>query len=153
MTTLRLLLVAILLAGCATVPPMEPLDVTLADITAGQMSLLEQEYQVKLRVQNPNNFDIAVDGAAYQIELNGKSFAKGVARKSVTIPKYGDVVIEGTCVSDLSGILGQISQFSTGGPPEKFSYRVKGNLGRSGGGSIPFEKTGEIDLAGFSLAN
>lgn len=143
-----LLLSSVLLIGCATTPKVEPLEVTLSDVVPGQMSILEQEYQVKLRVQNPNNFDIALDGAAYQIELNGKSFAKGVARRSITVPKYGDAIIEGNCISDLTGLLSQISQL-TKGVPEKFRYRIKGKLGRSDGSSIPFDKVGEIDLAGL----
>jgi LEA14-like dessication related protein len=143
-----LLLPSMLLIGCATTPKMEPLEVTLSDIVPGQMSILEQEYQVKLRVQNPNNFDIPLEGAAYQIELNDKSFAKGVARQSVTVPKYGDATIDGTAISDLSGVLSQITQL-TKGTPEKFRYRIKGKLGRSDGSSIPFEKVGEIDLAGL----
>jgi LEA14-like dessication related protein len=153
MTALRLLLSSMLLLGaCATTPTMEPLDVTLSDVTPGQVSILEQQYQVKLRVQNPNNFDIDIDGASYQIELNGKAFAKGVARQSVTIPKYGDAIIEGTCVSDLSDILGQVSEFTKagGGAPQKFSYRIKGKLGRSTGSKIPFERKGEVDLAGLT---
>jgi LEA14-like dessication related protein len=148
MRPFRLLLASIFLLGCATTPKVEPLDVTVSDVVPGQMSIFEQEYQVKLRVQNPNNFDIALDGAAYQIELNGKAFARGVARQSVTVPKYGDAIIDGTCISDLSAVLGQISQL-TKGPPEKFRYRIKGKLGRSDGTSIPFEKVGEIDLAGL----
>ena len=148
MRRFSLLLSSLLLIACATTPKMEPVEVTLSDLVPGQMSILEQEYQVKLRVQNPNNFDIALDGAAYQIELNGKAFAKGVARQSVTVPRYGDAIIEGTCISDLSGVLSQISQL-TKGAPEKFSYRIKGKLGRSDGSSIPFEKVGEVDLAGL----
>jgi LEA14-like dessication related protein len=150
MTRFPLLLWPLLLLGCATTPKMEPLEVTLSDVVPGQMSILEQEYQVKLRVQNPNNFDIALDGAAYQIELNGKAFAKGVARQSVTVPKYGDATLEGTAISDLSGVLSQISQM-TKGAPEKFRYRLKGKLGRSDGSSIPFDRVGEIDLAGLGL--
>jgi len=148
MLRFRFLPVLLLLTGCATGPKMEPLEVTLSDIVPGQMSLLEQEYQVKLRVQNPNNFDIELDGMAYQVELNGKGFGKGVARQSVTVPKYGDTVIEGTCISDFAGVLNQISRF-TQGAPEKFSYRIKGKLGRSNGTSIPFDKVGEVDLAAF----
>jgi hypothetical protein len=46
------------LAGCAAAPRMEPLDVTLSEIGPAQMGILEQQFQVKLRVQNPNNFDV-----------------------------------------------------------------------------------------------
>jgi LEA14-like dessication related protein len=149
---LRALAAALTLAalcGCATVPELEPLDVTLSDIVPTQMGLLEQEYQVKLRVQNPNNSDVRLEGAAYQIELNNKPFAKGVAKQSVTVPKFGEAVIEGTAVSDLSGVLGQIAQLQSGAP-EKLAYRVMGKLGRSDGSSIPFDRVGEVDLAGLS---
>jgi LEA14-like dessication related protein len=85
---------------------MEPLDVTLSDITPGQMGMLEQQFQVKLRVQNPNNFDVPLEGVAYQIELNDKAFAKGVGQQSVTVPKFGDAVLDVTAVSSLSSVLG-----------------------------------------------
>ena len=54
-----------LLAGCAGMPgQMEPLNVTLSDVRPLQVGLLEQEYAMKLRVQNPNNREIALQGKA-----------------------------------------------------------------------------------------
>ena len=142
-------LVFTLLAGCATTPKMEPLDVTLSDIAPGQMGILEQQFQIKLRVQNPNNFDIPLDGVACQIELNDKSFAKGVGKQSVTVPKFGDTVLDLTAVSSLSDVLGQVSQLTQGGP-DKLRYRVKGKLYRADGTSIPFDQLGEIQLSGLA---
>jgi LEA14-like dessication related protein len=137
------------LAGCATTPKMEPLGVTLSDIVPAQMGILEQQFQVKLRVQNPNNFDIPLEGVSYRIDLNGKPFAKGVGKQSVTIPKFGEEVLDVTAVSGLSGVLAQFAQLQKG-PPEKLSYRVKGTLFRTDGSSIPFDQVGEVDLAGLS---
>ena len=142
-------LVLTLLVSCATTPKMEPLDVSLSDITPGQMDILEQQYQVKLRVQNPNNFDIPLEGVAYQIELNDKAFAKGVGQQSVTVPKFGEAVLDVTAVSSLSGVLAQLSQL-TQGTPEKLRYRVKGKLYRADGTSIPFDQLGEIQLSGLT---
>jgi len=139
-------LVFTLLAGCATTPKMEPLDVTLSDITPGQMGILEQQFQVKLRVQNPNNFDVPLDGVACQIELNDKAFAKGVGQQSVTVPKFGEAVLDVNAVSSLSGVLAQLSQ----GGPDRLRYRVKGKLYRTDGTSIPFDQLGEIQLSGLA---
>jgi LEA14-like dessication related protein len=140
---------ALLLCGCATLPGgLEPLDVTLADLVPAQMGLMEQEYAVKIRVQNPNKADIPLAGLSYQIELNGKPFAKGVAKADTTVPGFGDVVLEGKAVSTLTGILDQVAALSKGAP-EKFSYRLKGKLAPREGASIPFDQTGEVDVAGL----
>jgi LEA14-like dessication related protein len=138
-----------LLVGCASTPKMEPLDVTLSDIVPAQMGILEQQYQVKLRVQNPNNFDIPLEGVAYQIDLNDKAFAKGVGQQSVTVPKFGEAVLDVTAVSSLSGVLAQLSQLTQGGP-DKLRYRVKGKLYRADGTSIPFDQLGEIQLSSLA---
>lgn len=141
---------AMLLAGCASVPGgLEPLDVSLADLAPAQMGLMEQEYAVRIRVQNPNKVDIPLAGLSYQIELNGKPFAKGVAKADTTVPGFGDVVLEGKAVSNLTGILDQVAALSKGAP-EKFSYRLKGRLAPREGASMPFDQRGEVSLVGLT---
>ena len=93
---------------------MEPLSVTLSDIQPGEMGLLEQEYLIKIRVQNPNNVEIPVSGLSYRIELNGKYFAKGVSKQDVTIPAFGEVVLDATAIGSLSGIMLQGDRVTVG---------------------------------------
>lgn len=139
--------VALSLSGCAGVPSgLEPLGVTLADIVPAQMGLIEQEYAIKIRVQNPNKADIALAGLAYQIELNGKPFARGVARVDTTVPGFGDVLLDGKAVSSLTGILDQVRALSKGAP-ERFSYRLRGKLTPREGVPISFDQKGEVALA------
>ncbi len=135
------------LAGCANVPGrLEPLSVTLSDIRPESVGLLEQEYAVKIRVQNPNQAGVALTGLSYQIDLNGKPFAKGVSRQDVTVPGFGEVVLEGKAVGSLSGILGQIGELQKG--RERVTYRLFGKLGVRGGSAIPFDSQGAIELPG-----
>jgi LEA14-like dessication related protein len=129
---------------------MEPLSVTLSDIQPGQMGLLEQEYLIKIRVQNPNNVEIPVTGLSYRIELNGKSFAKGVSKQDVTVPAFGEVLLDATAVGGLSGIITQIAQFQKG-VPDKVSYRLSGKLA-STSSSYPFDVVDNIELAGLTGA-
>jgi LEA14-like dessication related protein len=139
-------LTGVMLAGCATLPGgMEPLSVTLADIAPGQMGLMEQEYAVKIRVQNPNQVDIPLAGLSYEVELNGKPFARGVSRADTTVPGFGEVLLDAKAVSSITGLLDQVVVLRKGAP-EKFSYRLKGRLTAAKGSSIPFDQKGVVDL-------
>jgi LEA14-like dessication related protein len=138
------LLSLMIVAACSTLPPnANRLDVTLSDITPTEIGLLEQQYQVALRVQNPSDSPVVIDGFAYQIEINGKPFARGVSDESATVPRFGQVVLSAKAVSSLSAVVDQIRKLK-GGPPSALRYRVTGRFGLSGGGSIPFDQRGEI---------
>jgi LEA14-like dessication related protein len=144
-------MLALLTACAGGSPKMEPLSVTLSDIQPGQMGLLEQEYLIKIRVQNPNNTEIPVIGLSYRIELNGKSFAKGVSKQDITIPAFGEVVLDATAVGGLSGILNQVAQLQKG-VPDKVSYRLSGKLA-SASWSYPFDSVDNIELPGLAGAS
>ena len=139
-------LVASVLSGCAgTAPRLEPLAVTLADIRPVQIGLFEQEYAIRIRVQNPNAASVRIDGLSYQIDLNGESFAKGVSRQSTSVPGFDEVVLDATAVGNPESIITQFARIQRGGAPEAFSYRLQGKLG-SGQATIPFESQGKIEL-------
>lgn len=141
-----------LLTACAGSPSrMEPLSVTLSDIQPGQMGLLEQEYLIKIRVQNPNNVEIPVTGLSYRIELNGKSFAKGVSKQDITLPAFGEVVLDATAVGGLGGIISQVAQFQKG-VPDKVSYRLTGKLA-STNASYQFDAADSVELAALTGAD
>lgn len=138
------------LSACAGMPVgMEPLSVTLADVRPSQMGLLEQEYMMKLRIQNPNDFDVPLQGVAFDVELNGKTFAKGVSRQDEVVPAFGDVLLEVKAFSSLGDVLNQVSGLRAG-PPERIAYRVQGKLAQTRGMSMPFDSTGSIDLSAFT---
>ena len=139
-------------AGCAGMQPrLEPLSVTLADIQPAQIGLLEQEYAIKIRVQNPNNAQVRIDGLSYQIVLNGDLFAKGVSRQSASVEPFGEVVLDATAVGNLGSIVNQFMKMQKSGPPESFSYRLKGKLA-SGQLSLPFDSQGKIELPALGEA-
>jgi LEA14-like dessication related protein len=135
-------------AGCATVPSgVEPVKVSLADISMLDFGLIEQKLGLKLRIQNPNNVEIPIEGLSYELELNGKSFADGLAHPQTRVPAFGDVVIDSEAVSNLSGLFQQIGQLQK---EQKLHYSLKGKLYSSRlQGSYPFATEGEISLPDF----
>jgi LEA14-like dessication related protein len=132
------------LSACAGWGVREPLNVTIADITPLDMTVLEQRYAVKVQVLNPNDAEITFDGVAFDLEINGKPFARGVSSRGGVVPRFGEAVIEMQVVSGLQNILRQIAQLQKG-DRAGFTYRVKGRLHSTGGlGSIPFHTKGEF---------
>ena len=139
------------LAGCAALPGnMEPLNVTLADVKPGQFGLLEQEYAMKIRVQNPNSREIPLQGLSFAVELNGKDFAKGVSSQNLTIPAFGEVLLDVNAVSTLGSLLSQIAAMRE--EPEQVTYRLQGRLSSSSGSSLPFDSSGSLDLSALTGA-
>ncbi len=144
---LRAVILGILLglSACAAWAIREPLNVTIADITPLDVNLLEQRYAVKVRLLNPNDAEIAFDGVAFELEINGKPFAKGVSDRGGTVPRFGEAVIDMQVVSGLQNVLRQIAELQKG-DRAGFTYRVKGRLHTSGGLSVPFDTKGEFAL-------
>jgi LEA14-like dessication related protein len=120
--------------------------VTVADIRPLDVTLLEQRFGVKVRVLNPNDADIEFDGVVFDLELNGKPFAKGVSNQRGTIPRFGEALIDVNVVSGLSGILRQVNALRSG--RETMTYRLTGRLAGGAFGSVPFETQGELKLFG-----
>jgi LEA14-like dessication related protein len=96
------------LAGCATYPgSIEPVRVSLADISMLEFGLIEQKLGLRLRVQNPNSVAVPIEGLSYELELNGKPFAQGVAHPKTQVPEFGSAEIDTEAVSNLSSLISQ----------------------------------------------
>ena len=135
------------LAGCAWVPGRgEPPSLHIADIKLLNATLFEQQYLLSLRVQNPNDFDLPIEGLSYEIELNDKPFATGASSRAVNVPRYGSALIEVEGISTITDLLRQYKQLAKG-ELTGLRYRLKGKLTLQGSlAKIPFDYKGEIGL-------
>lgn len=134
-------------AACSTMPrDFEPPKVSIVNIMPKDMTLMEQRFDVQLRVQNPNNVDLSINGARFDIELNGKEFGSGMSGQKITIPRFSSEVMTGEVITGLGSILRQTQGFSSGST--KVQYRLKGKAFADSPGTftIPLEDTGDIDL-------
>ncbi len=138
---------AVLLAGCAGLPSgTEAPAVTLSDIGVGGAStLFEQQFNLKLRIQNPNNEELKIDGLAFSLDVDDKPFASGVSSQAVTVPRFASGFMAVDAYSSLGGVVRQISGFLQG-ERRATRYRIKGTLSLAGGLRVPFERSGEFDF-------
>ena len=131
---------ALLLASCAS---MEPLSVTLSSLQIQPSTILEQRFLTTFRIQNPNTFDLDVEGLSFDLEVNDQPLAKGVGKGNVVVPAYGSGVVEAEAITTLAGFARQIQVLTRSGRP-KLSYHLAGKLKvRDRTFSIPFEMRGD----------
>ena len=140
------LFASVIVAGCAGLPPgAEPPAVTIADFGLGNAGLFEQQFNLTLRIQNPNPEEFTVDGIAFDLEINDQPFAKGVGNQVVMVPRYGSGFMPVEAVSTLGGLIRQFRRIAQGEKPA-FKYRIRGSLSIAGGTRVPFEQRGDFDF-------
>jgi len=108
-----LLLLALLLAGCASAPgaPAPPL-VHLSDLRVKDVRLFEQRYTLVLRLENPNPEELSVRGMAYRVLLNDVEVGGGTARTELVIPPYEEALVEVDMTSNLFSLLDRMRGFA-----------------------------------------
>lgn len=146
-----LLLILFMQSGCAglTRKP-EPPVVGLSNIQLGQMTLFEQRYALQLRVQNPNDFALPIQGLQCTLFINEREFASGVSGAAVTVPRFGEALLHVDVVSDLRRVFEQVRDAGNAGP---VSYRLSGKVSVEGFAfSLPFDYRGEFDFKALPAA-
>ncbi len=142
-------LIGALAPACAKAPPpLQTPEVTLAGVSPVALDIFEQRYEVRLRIFNPNRFDVVLAGVRYEIEFNDQVFARGLSDQVVTVQRQGTQVIRVEAISTLADIMRQLQGADAAvGAPEVFRYRVSGTLDlRDYTSPIAFDHRGEIRL-------
>lgn len=88
---LGLLLLVLLISGCSTWFGRdfhEP-EVQLTDVELVYARLLEQEFLLEFRVDNPNDQSLPIRGMTYNLNINGLSLGRGQSNQWLTVPANG----------------------------------------------------------------
>lgn len=120
-------------------------EVSVAGLNLVQLGLFEQRFLLKLRIQNPNDVELPINGLNFEIELNGQAFIKGLSDKAVSVPRFGEAVLEVMATSTLGSTLKQLRDLQKGGR-ERVDYRIVGRINVSGLGNVPFERRGDLQM-------
>lgn len=140
-------LLALLVGGCAAWrQQLEPPILTLAGIQLREVTLFEQRYQLRLRLQNPNETALPISGVHCRLFINEREFAQGVSSAAVEVPRFGEAVLEVDVVSDLRRVFEQLRD-AEGRQAGSVDYRLTGKVALEGRPvTLPFEYRGRFDL-------
>ncbi len=135
------------LIGCSGLfRTMEPPRVNIANVTPREVKLFEQVFDLELRIQNPNESPLSINGLAFELEINDRRFATGVSNENAMVEGFSSLIIHVQAVTTLWGILQQIAQLQQTQAP-LVTYRIKGAI-YSGSPSVkrPFDDRGEFRI-------
>jgi len=148
---LRATFVALLvtMASCSSLGPklMAP-QVSLVGIQIMSADMFAQQFMVRVKVENPNDLEIAVSGIEYEIFLMGDSFAEGAADSSFVLPAKGEAEFDMIVKTNFVSSLGRLVSRTSGGKLEDVPYRVTGKLVLEKGimRTFPFSRAGTVNF-------
>ena len=118
----------------------EPPEVLVRDVTPLEASAFEQRLQIDLRIRNPNDFDLAVTGIDFRLDLNGNRLAHGLGNKELPVPRLSDAVTSVTTSTSTLQVVRQLLSFSGDRP---LTYHVTGVL-HTKDGRLSFDSSGVL---------
>lgn len=132
------------LAACSGLPfnAVAP-KVSVADVAIKSLGLLEQRFDVGLRVSNPNDFDLTVEALEFELEVNGHPFATGLSRTSTRIAATSSTLLRIDAITQSKNLIQQIQALTPESLKEGVPYRIRGRLKTDRSSRwVPFDHAG-----------
>lgn len=141
---LACLIVCLWLAACSTLGLQKP-QVSLVDIRPAASTLLEQNFDLVLRLQNPNRLPLSASGLSFELSVAGEHLANGVSNQAISVPALGESEIKVRVHTSLGSWLKQLGRVLQG--DGKLEYQLQGRLeGLQGIADLPFSSSGAWQL-------
>lgn len=144
--SIPILLLATLIAGCASLGNLEAPELTLVHLQPVEATLFETTLQVQIRIANPNPESITFDGASFKLTLDGYKVGRGMTSESRTIDRFATEVVDVTFHVSNASVLLRLKEILES---KSVSYGVSGKLYLERGGytrKLKVESAGELDL-------
>jgi len=141
-----LALATVPLLGCAlfgpSLEPPEVLLIGLEPLPGAEGGTLEQRFQVQLRILNPNDRSLEIDGVDFTLNVNGRRLARGLGDRHVTVPRLGEGVVHVTASTTLVDWVRQLVGLTTA---TSLRYEIHGRVFLAGSfRGLAFSSAGEI---------
>ena len=145
--TFVLTVMVVTAVACSSMDSLDPLEVTLTDISVPEITVFETTLVAKLRITNPNPEGFAIDGASFKLYLEDKKVGTGTTSETFTVDRLDSTVVDAIFHINNASALLRLRGILDG--DHEVTYGVRGSLftqGKFGTKKIKVEKTGRIDL-------
>ncbi len=99
------LLLVLLLCTAACSSKFERPNLTVVSIEMQHGNLLQQSFQVKFQIQNPNNRALPVSGLHAELNVGGERIASGVSNRAFVVPPLGQSEFDMTITANMALVL------------------------------------------------
>src|SRR5690554_235096 len=142
-------------SGCSTwfSSDFAPPQVQLVDAEVVRARLVEQQFSLRFRIDNPNQHNLPLRGIEYQVELNEIALGQGTSNKWKTVPANGHSFYEVTIYTNLwRQIRDLVRMLETPDQPVNYSLQVRLKSGFLHGKNVDLSHQGSI-TPGYYLGN
>jgi LEA14-like dessication related protein len=127
-------------------PKLAVPKLALVSVAMTSADIFNQQFLVRVNVQNPNDRELPITGIDYKLFLEGDSFSEGVSNKPFTVPAQGDIdfdmVVRTNFVSGAARLMSRLNG------RDQVQYVVEGKIltDISMMKKIPIQETGTVSL-------
>lgn len=136
------------LSACAMRGEVKEPQVALENVRPAGGGLFSQQVEIDLRITNPNDFALPLNGMSADLRVNGLPFAQGVSNSTKTIPRLSSETVILTASVSTFDLARQVFNASRG--ETDFRYDLDGTAYLGGGLSrseVGFQQSGGFQLA------
>ena len=133
-----------LTACSAFAPKLEAPRLTLVRIGMMSADIFNQQFLVRMHVQNPNDRELPVNGIDYKLFLEGDSFAEGVSNKPFVVPAQGETEFDMTVRTNFVSSIGRLLSRLNGRDQVQYVLEGKVLTDISMLKKIPFQESGTV---------
>ena len=116
------------IAACTNLYALQPPTATVTAVRPVASKGLVPNFAIDLHLSNPNDQELALRGASYQLSLEGQPLVSGVASKLPALPAYGEADVTLTATPDVLGALGLAQKLMQQGDISTLRYRLEARL-------------------------
>jgi LEA14-like dessication related protein len=147
---LQIFALSLALGACSLMAPkFNRPNISVIGIEMRGGNLLQQNFAVKLSIQNPNDRALPVRGLRTELTVGGELIASGVSDRAVVIPAFGESEFDMTIRANLGVALLQLAN-KAGSGADSIDYDLTGtaSIDLPFLRSLPFHQSGTLKLSG-----
>jgi LEA14-like dessication related protein len=135
------------LGACsAFAPQIEVPQLSLVRIGMMSADIFNQQFLVRVHVENPNDRELPVKAIDYKLFLEGDSFAEGMSSRPFVVPAKGETEFDMTVRTNFVSGIGRLMSRLNG--RDQVQYVIEGKVLTDLGmvKKIPFQESGTVSL-------
>jgi len=144
----QIIALTLALSACSLMAPkFNRPNVTVISIQMRSGNLLQQNFAVKLNIQNPNDRALPVRGLHTELSVGGQQIASGVSDRAVIVPAFGESEFDMTITANLAVALLKLAD-KANQHADSIDYDLSGeaNIDLPFLRNLPFHQSGSFNL-------